>query len=110
MLEKLKDFLIKTTANIPTDAPLWVLVIFAALLVLEILLINAGWLYNWYDTGRADVPVMINFLTVLIGAQFIAAVTFVAKAFADKDGNGVPDAIDSEYSNNKIGFKDGDIK
>ncbi len=94
MLEKLKGLLIKTTANIPTDAPLWVLVIFAALLVLEILLINAGWLYNWYDTGRADVPVMINFLTVLVGAQFIAAVTFVAKAFADKDGDGVPDVID----------------
>ena len=95
MLQKLKDLLVKTTANIPTDAPLWVLVIFAALLVLEIVLINAGWLYNWYDTGKADVPVMIQFLTVLVGAQFIAAVTFVAKAFADKDKNGVPDAIEN---------------
>ena len=110
MLQKLKDLLIKTTANIPTEAPLWVLVIFAGVLVLEILLINAGWLYNWYDTGSADVSIMIQFLTVLVGAQFIAAVTFVAKAFADKNGDGVPDIIDSEYSNDKIGFKDGEKK
>lgn len=110
MLEKLKNWLAKTVSSVPDGAPLFVVVTFAGVLVAEILLINAGWLYNWYDTGRADVPVMINFLTVLVGAQFIAAVTFVAKAFADKDGNGVPDAIDSEYSNNKIGFKDGDIK
>lgn len=110
MLEKLKNLLIKTTANIPTDAPLWVLVIFAAVLVLEILLINAGWLYNWYDTGKADVAVMIQFLTVLVGAQFIAAVTFVAKAFADKNGDGVPDILNGEYSESKIGIKAGDSK
>ena len=110
MLQKIKNWLAKTVSSVPDGAPLFVVVIFAGVLVAEILLINAGWIYNWYDSGRADVPVMINFLTVLVGAQFIAAVTFVAKAFADKDGNGVPDAIDSEYSNNKIGFKNGDIK
>ncbi len=103
MLEKLKDFLIKTTANIPTDAPLWVLVIFAALLVLEILLINAGWLYNWYDTGRADVPVMINFLTVLVGAQFTTAVLLIGKGLVDNDGDGIPDALENDEEDKKDG-------
>ena len=103
MLEKLKDFLIKTTANIPTDAPLWVLVIFAALLVLEILLINAGWLYNWYDTGRADVPVMINFLTVLVGAQFTTAVLLIGKGLVDNDGDGIPDALENNEEDKKDG-------
>lgn len=105
MLNKLKDLLAKTVVKVPTSAPLWVLVVFAVVLVLEILLVNAGWLYNWYDTGKADVTVMIDFLTVLVGAQFIAAVTFVAKAFADSDGDGVPDVIDND---NAIGFKTGD--
>lgn len=94
MLEKLKNWLAKTVSSVPDGAPLFVVVSFAGVLVAEILLINAGWIYNWYDSGKANVPVMIDFLTVLVGAQFVAAVTFIGKAFVDKNKNGEPDIFE----------------
>lgn len=96
MVEKIKKWLAKTVASVPDGAPLFVVVCFAAVLVLEIVLVNAGWLYDWYVAGNADVPVMIEFIAVLVGAQFVAAVTFIGKAFVDKNKNGEPDIFESD--------------
>lgn len=96
MLEKIKSFLQKTIANIPASAGTKVIVYYAAILILELLLFNAGWLFNWYNTGNADVSLMIQFLTVLVGAQFTTAVLLIGKGLVDKDGDGIPDALDEE--------------
>lgn len=102
MLEKLKKWLAKTVSSVPDGAPLFVVVTFAGVLVAEILLINAGWIYNWYDSGKANVPVMIDFLTVLVGAQFTTAVMLIGKGLVDKDGDGIPDALgDGEEATKK---------
>lgn len=94
MLQKIKDFLTKTIANIPPSAGTKAIVYYAAILVVELLLFNAGWLFNWYKTGSADVPVMIEFLTVLVGAQFTTAVMLIGKGLVDRNGDGIPDALD----------------
>lgn len=96
MLEKIKSFLQKTIANIPASAGTKAIVYYAVILALELLLFNVGWLFNWYDSGKADVAMMIQFLTVLVGAQFTTAVLLIGKGFVDKDGDGIPDALDEE--------------
>lgn len=96
MLQKIKDFLQKTIANIPSGAGTKAIIYYAAILVSELLLFNAGWLFNWYNTGKADVSVMIEFLTVLVGAQFTTAVMLIGKGFVDKDKNGVADVLEGE--------------
>lgn len=103
MLQKIKDFLTKTIANIPPSAGTKAIIYYAAILVVELLLFNAGWLFNWYKTGSADVPVMIEFLTVLVGAQFTTAVMLIGKGLVDKDGDGIPDALENDEEDKKDG-------
>ena len=96
MLERIKAFLTKTVANIPASAGTKAIVYYAVILVAELLLFNAGWLFNWYASGKADIPMMIEFLTVLVGAQFTTAVMLIGKGLVDKDGDGIPDALETE--------------
>ena len=96
MLDKIKNFLSSTLANIPASAGTKAIVYYAVILVLELLLFNFGWLFNWYNTGKADVTVMIEFLTVLVGAQFTTAVMLIGKGFVDKNKNGVADVLEGE--------------
>ena len=48
-------------------------------------------------------PVMIEFLTVLVGAQFTTAVLLIGKGLVDNDGDGIPDALENDEEDKKDG-------
>lgn len=103
MFQKIKDFLTKTITKIPASAGTKAIVYYAVVLVVELLFFNAGWLFNWYKSGSADMPVMIEFLTVLVGAQFTTAVLLIGKGLVDNDGDGIPDALENDEGDKKDG-------
>lgn len=92
MTEKIKDALSKllqiipdniANANIRTYYGAW-LGIF-----LLFLMFVSGWIWNLYVTGKADLPVLVQFFGV-----FAAAVTFytmLGRKIIDKDKDGVSD-------------------
>lgn len=46
---------------------------------------------------------MIEFLTVLVGAQFTTAVLLIGKGLVDNDGDGIPDALENNEEDKKDG-------
>ena len=55
------------------------------------LLFIAGWLFNWRVEGKADLPIMISFITLYLGPCALAFISTMAKKTVDKDGDGVSD-------------------
>ena len=51
----------------------------------------AGWCFNWWTAGKADLPVMIQFLGAGSSVSFVAAVAFFGRALIDSDDDGIPD-------------------
>lgn len=47
-------------------------------------------------TGAAKLPDLLALLKELLSIQAVGAVAFVAKVFVDKDGDGLPDHLQSD--------------
>lgn len=103
MLDKIKDMLASSIKKIPASIGTKAIVYYAVVLAAEIILFNIAFCANWWNTGKADVNTLIQFLTVLVGAQFTSAILMIGKGFVDSDGDGVPDVL--EDSKTEIGFK-----
>ncbi|PWM78680.1 MAG: hypothetical protein DBY32_04155 [Phascolarctobacterium sp.] len=101
MLEKIKELLSKTVQKIPASIGTKAIVYYALVLAVEILLFNIAFCYNWYASGKAEITTLIQFLTVLVGAQFTSAILLIGKGFVDNDGNGVPDVLEDSESKTK---------
>lgn len=103
MLNKIKDLLASSIKKIPASIGTKVIVYYAVVLAAEIILFNIAFCANWWATGKADVNMLIQFLTVLVGAQFTSAILMIGKGFVDNDGDGVPDVLENDKA--EIGFK-----
>lgn len=73
-------------------------IIFGAvgLVMLVVLLYLAGWCYNTYKSGVANLKDLEILLAILISPQNVAYVTFASVYLADVDGDGLPDAVEKE--------------
>ena len=96
MLDKIKDLLASSIKKIPASIGTKAIVYYAAVLAAEIILFNIAFIANWWATGKADVNTLIQFLTVLVGAQFTSAILMIGKGFIDNDGDGVPDVLEEK--------------
>ncbi len=65
----------------------------AGLLLINFLFI-VGWLGQWVNTGRPDLPLMVSFFREYTAASVVAAVTFLTVFNVDKNGDGRPDAAE----------------
>lgn len=99
-MNKLKQYvkaaISKVAAFHITGAPRFMIYLFIAVVFAAIGAFLAGWLYNWYVAGKAELPIMIQFLGAISSASFIAAVGFFGRALIDDDDNGVPDEFERE--------------
>lgn len=102
MLNKIKDLLASSIKKIPASIGTKAIVYYAVVLAAEIILFNVAFCANWWISGKADVNTLIQFLTVLVGAQFTSAILMIGKGFVDSDNDGVPDVLEDK---SEIGFK-----
>ena len=107
MLDKIKNLLASSIKKIPASIGTKAIVYYAVVLAAEIILFNVAFCVNWWVSGwvsgKADVNTLIQFLTVLVGAQFTSAILMIGKGFVDSDGDGVPDVLEDAKA--EIGFK-----
>ncbi len=75
---------------------LFIIIIFAAIGAFL-----AGWSYNWWSAGKADLPVMIQFLGAVSSVSFVAAVAFFGRALIDENDDGIPDEFEKEDGDEK---------
>ena len=94
MLNKIKDLLASSLKKIPASIGTKAIVYYAVVLAAEIILFNIAFCANWWNTGKADVNTLIQFFTVLVGAQFTSAILMIGKGFVDSDGDGVLDVLE----------------
>ena len=102
MIEKIKDLLGASLKKIPASIGTKAIVYYAVVLAAEIILFNVAFCVNWWVSGKADVATLIQFLTVLVGAQFTSAILMIGKGFVDSNNDGVPDVLEDDKT---IGFK-----
>ena len=74
---------------------------YALFVALICILYVAGWLADWYKHAKADLQELRAFLSVLTSSAWIAAMAFVAKAFVDRNKDGVPDFLDEKKGDGK---------
>ena len=55
------------------------------------LLFIFGWLFNWRTEGKADLPILISFITLYLGPCTLAFISTMAKKTIDKDEDGISD-------------------
>ena len=55
------------------------------------LLFIFGWLFNWRVEGKADLPILISFITLYLGPCTLAFISTMAKKTVDKDKDGISD-------------------
>lgn len=75
---------------------LFIIIIFAAIGAFL-----AGWCFNWWSAGKADLPVMIQFLGAVSSVSFVAAVAFFGRALIDENDDGIPDEFEKEDEDEK---------
>ena len=51
----------------------------------------AGWIDKWRVEGKADLQVMISFMTLYLGPYTLTFISTLARKTVDKDGDGVSD-------------------
>jgi len=100
MMNKLKEYVkaaIKKVAAFHIDgAPRLMIYAFLALVFICLLAFLIGWFYNWWTSGKAELPIMIQFVGAITSATFIAAIGFFGRALIDGDDNGIPDEFEKE--------------
>ena len=55
------------------------------------LLFITGWLFNWRVEGKADLPILISFITLYLGPCALAFISTMAKKTVDVDNDGISD-------------------
>lgn len=55
-----------------------------------------GWFYNLFKQNIADLPIIISFFTVFVGASTVAAISFLLQLFVDKNNNSIPDILEGK--------------
>lgn len=60
----------------------------------------AAWSWQWKTTGKADLAIMIQFITAITSVSFVAAVGFFGKAMVDSNHDGIPDEFEKEGNTN----------
>ncbi len=74
--------------------------LFLLLVIICILLFIAAWTWQWKTTGKADLAIMIQFITAITSVSFVAAVGFFGKAMVDSNHDGIPDEFEKEGNTN----------
>ena len=74
--------------------------LFLLLVIICILLFMAAWSWQWKTTGKADLAIMIQFITAITSVSFVAAVGFFGKAMVDSNHDGIPDEFEKEGNTN----------
>jgi hypothetical protein len=72
---------------------------YALLLVFCCMLYVLGWCIDWYDMGKPNLFELRSFLHEIASASWVAVIGFIAKAFVDKDNDGIPDEFEEESNN-----------
>ncbi len=74
------------------------MVIFGAfgLVLIVVILYIAGWCFNTYKTGTANLKDLEALLVILVSPQDVAFVTFASVYMVDADGDGMPDAAENK--------------
>lgn len=100
--EKIMSWLAKLTPP-PSVSNASRQIIFGAvgLVMLVVLLYLAGWCYNTYESGVANLKDLEVLLAILISPQNVAYVTFASVYLADVDGDGMPDAVEKQLEANE---------
>lgn len=53
-----------------------------------------AWCFEWWISGKADLPALLQFLHEIASAPWVALIGFLAKAFIDRNNDGVPDEFE----------------
>lgn len=95
MLKKIQNVLVaalsKTDKLQIRGMPRLMVYLFLLLVIICMLLFMAAWSWQWNTTGKADLAIMIQFITAITSVSFIAAVGFFGKAMVDSNHDGIPD-------------------
>ena len=104
MLEKMREYaraaVEKVAAFQIRGAPRLMVYLFIGVIFAAIAAFLSGWGWNWYTAGKADLPVMIQFLGAVSSVSFVAAVAFFGRALIDADDDGIPDEFQKEGDEN----------
>lgn len=76
--------------------PRALVIVLMLLIIGNIFLYCAGWIWLWSVLGRVDLPALNMLLQTLTGVSFIAAIGFIGKSLVDDDEDGVPDEWEKE--------------
>ena len=94
MTEKIKDALSKLIEIFPSNLNNSNMRIYYGAVIGFVflsLLFIAGWLDKWHVEGKADLPIMISFITLYLGPCALAFISTMAKKTVDKDKDGISD-------------------
>lgn len=61
----------------------------------------AGWVYQWADQGRIDLPALKALIETITGAQFLVGFGMLIKCLFDKNHNQIPDPLEEDKNNVK---------
>lgn len=104
MLDKLKDILQKTLSvilKIPHSMGTKIMTCFLILLLVEVIVWNAGYFYNWLSQDKADIAALNSFVITLCGT-FVSSLVLIGKSYTDSDGDGEADLFQVNNNNNQI--------
>ncbi len=65
-------------------------------LALISVLLVCGWLYQWWVTGKPDLPLLVSYFREYTTASVVAAVTFLSVFNIDKNNDGRPDVAEAK--------------
>ena len=82
-------------------APRLLVYLFVGVILGAICAFLCGWCWNWYAAGKADLPVMIQMISAVSSASFIAAVAFFGRALIDDNNDGIPDEFQKGEGDNE---------
>jgi len=94
---------IKKAAKIKIKGlPLLLVRIIVEVIVASLLLYLLAWVIDWIVTGKAQFPALLEFIKVVTGTSFIAAMGILGAALIDNDNDGIPDKFEEgkEEQNN----------
>lgn len=100
MLAKYKDKIMTWLNGLspPKNIKASKMVVFGAfgLVLMVVVLYIAGWCFNTYKTGVANLKDLEALLVILVSPQDVAFVTFASVYMVDADGDGMPDAAENK--------------
>ena len=106
MLAKYKDKIMGwlTDLSPPKNLKASKMVIFGAfgLVMVVVILYLAGWCYNTYKTGAANLKDLEALLVILVSPQNVAFITFASVYLVDADGDGWPDEAEQKANEGLI--------